>query len=567
MLRCVSFPKLLFVSLVLLLGLSGSAALPWMAAASSIPVASVINADGTLNLASGMSGSLNLTGWNVNLDPQRGPVLAPAVLGSWERMNYGVNNAVFAIAVSGNDVYVGGAFDRVCETETCGSGTFVVNHIAKWDGSSWSPLGFGLDGAVNAITVDPNGTDFYLGGDFTQTCANAACNTFGLKVNEIVKFSTVTNLWSALGNGVGPGAAVNAILVQGSDVYVGGRFKSICGNPACDSGNVTVNRIARWSNSTNLWTALNNGLDVSVNALGTDGIDIYVGGDFTSVCGNAACNSGNTIANRIVRWSPLASAWATLGNGTDASVYAIAVSGDEVYVGGGFSQLCGEAHCNTNNTVVHYIARWSIPSSTWSALGNGVYSWVSAIIVNGNDVYVGGVIPFVCVNPTCDPNDPNRMVVNNIARWDGNAWSPVGYGVTDQVKALGMIGERVYAGGFFVDTCTSADCTSATTVNQIARFTPNCSLAAVPQLLTPNNKSIVKTLKPTLKWADPGCLESFTVTVKDAITGAQVFKKANLTALQVKTSTLVHGKKYKWFLNVCTLAGCAKSATWQFTVQ
>jgi len=64
---------------------------------------------------------------------------------------------VFALAVSGSDLYAGGVFDT--------AGGITANNIAKWDGSSWSALGSGADSQVSALAV--SGGDLYVGGWFT----------------------------------------------------------------------------------------------------------------------------------------------------------------------------------------------------------------------------------------------------------------------------------------------------------------------------------------------------------------------------------------------------------------
>src|SRR5947207_10481011 len=70
--------------------------------------------------------------------------------------------SVYALAVSGDDLYAGGYFTN--------AGGVAANNIAKWDGSSWSALGSGMDGAsprVYAIAVATSGTELYAGGYFT----------------------------------------------------------------------------------------------------------------------------------------------------------------------------------------------------------------------------------------------------------------------------------------------------------------------------------------------------------------------------------------------------------------
>src|ERR1039458_1494505 len=115
----------------------------------------------------------------------------------------GSSTSVGALAVSGTNLYVGGFFD------TAGGG--MAYNIAKWDGSAWSALGWGMinsGSAVSALAV--SGTDLYAGGGFARAG--------GVTANGIAKWDGST--WSALGSGMnGP---VSALAVGGTDLYAGG---------------------------------------------------------------------------------------------------------------------------------------------------------------------------------------------------------------------------------------------------------------------------------------------------------------------------------------------------------
>src|SRR5207249_8785497 len=116
---------------------------------------------------------------------------------------------VYALAVSGSDLYAGGVFTN--------AGGSAANYIAKWDGNRWSALGTGMNGPVLALAV--SGSDVYAGGVFTAAGGNAA--------NYIAKWDGST--WSALASGVsqtvlGMHAFVSALAVSGDDLYVGGVF-------------------------------------------------------------------------------------------------------------------------------------------------------------------------------------------------------------------------------------------------------------------------------------------------------------------------------------------------------
>jgi hypothetical protein len=52
---------------------------------------------------------------------------------NWTALGLGMNSNVYALAVSGSDVYAGGRFTTAGGNE--------ANRIAKWNGSSWMALG------------------------------------------------------------------------------------------------------------------------------------------------------------------------------------------------------------------------------------------------------------------------------------------------------------------------------------------------------------------------------------------------------------------------------------------
>jgi len=84
---------------------------------------------------------------------------------NWIRMNPsipGASGVVSAAVVDGSgNLHIGGHFTV--------AGDVVANHIAKWDGNSWSALGSGMDGWVEALAV--SGSDLYAGGRFTNVGA------------------------------------------------------------------------------------------------------------------------------------------------------------------------------------------------------------------------------------------------------------------------------------------------------------------------------------------------------------------------------------------------------------
>jgi len=275
---------------------------------------------------------------------------------NWSALGEGLNGTVYALAVSGSDLCVGGSFTYATNA---GPSPVRVNGIAKWNGSSWSALGSGLGGSypfVRALAV--SGSDLYVGGYFTTAGGSAA--------NCIAKWDGTT--WSALGTGLD--AQVYALAVSGSDLYVGGQF-----HYATNAGpsTVQVNGIAKWDGSN--WSPLGSGVSGNANALAMSGSDLYVGGDFTTAGGSAA--------KRIAKWN--GTSWSSLGSGLNTVVSALAASGSDLYVGGYFTYA---TNAGPSPVRVNRIAKWD--GNSWSALGSGLNSNVCALAVSGTNLYAGG---------------------------------------------------------------------------------------------------------------------------------------------------------------------------------
>ena len=162
---------------------------------------------------------------------------------------------MLALAASGTDVYAAGDFTT--------AGGISAKYIAKWDGSSWSALGSGLNGGVLALAV--SGNEVYAGGRFTKAG--------GSTDNGIAKWNG--NSWSALGSGIN--GTVWALATSGSDVFAGGDFRA---------GSSAGNYIAKWDGSS--WTALGSGMNSYVWALALSGSDLYAGGIFSTAGGNVS---------------------------------------------------------------------------------------------------------------------------------------------------------------------------------------------------------------------------------------------------------------------------------------
>lgn len=116
-------------------------------------------------------------------------------------------HGVSSLAVLGTNVYITGGFSTV--------GGVAANQVAKWDGSTWSALGGGLPPGgfgLGGSRVGTSGTDIIAVGDFTVATGGPA---------EHVARWNGSN-WAPLGNGLD--ATGSTVFAAGGNIYVGGAF-------------------------------------------------------------------------------------------------------------------------------------------------------------------------------------------------------------------------------------------------------------------------------------------------------------------------------------------------------
>lgn len=357
----------------------------------------LLEPDGTRGLNNGYLEAYDTLGWRMVRSLAEAAHFAPltSVDGHWDQVYGlpGMNSRVMSLTLDGSgSVYAGGDFLI--------AGNLIVNHVALWDGISWSALGSGANGRVNTLGIDST-DNLYIGGDFTDAG--------GVTANRVAMWDGST--WSPLGTGMNN--SVTVIVLDGNGgLYAGGAFTM--------AGGVTANRVARWDGSA--WYPLGSGMNGIVNGLALDSSgNLYAGGEFTTAGGNSA--------NYIAKWD--GSVWSPLGGGMSGFVDTLEVDeGNNLYAGGNFISADG--------VTVNRVAMWD--GSAWFALDGGMNSRVFNLEYAGNGhLYAAGHFT------TAGGNEANY-----VAKWDGNVWSPLGSGLNAMADSLiSGSGSTVYVGGVF----------------------------------------------------------------------------------------------------------------------
>jgi hypothetical protein len=247
--------------------------------AGGVPASCIAQWDGNAwsSLGTGVGGWVYaLTVWNGALVAggefgSAGGVLADHIAlwdgTSWSAVGGGTNHYVRALASYGGDLYAAGSF-----SVAGGTPAYI---IARWDGTAWSALGSGLSTTIHYAYVRSLATHdgaLFAGGAFTLAG--------GAPAGNIARWDGTS--WSALGTGVeapgvsgSPYAEVWAMTSYNGQLVVTGDFMS--------AGTVAASGIARWNGSG--WSSLGSGLDWGALALVSSGTQLSAGGYFENAGG------------------------------------------------------------------------------------------------------------------------------------------------------------------------------------------------------------------------------------------------------------------------------------------
>jgi hypothetical protein len=339
--------------------------------------------------------------------PRNNLALLDTSTGNATSWNPNSNGAVYAVSVSGNVVYAGGVFTTL--------GGQARDFIAAIDGSTGDVTGWNPRANDLVTSVATYRSEILAGGYFSSV---NVLSRSGLAAVDAATGSATS--WNPV-IGVSDYSGVNALVLSGSNLYVGGSFSI--------AGGMARNSLAAIDAETGDVKAWNPNPDGSVRGLATAAGKILVAGYFSNIGGQARKGFAalDPVTGNATGWNPSCNGYGT----------CIANAESLIAVGGEFTSIGGQARsCFA-----------LLDTSAGNALGskpdpNGD---VNAVLVEGKTVYIAGAYRSI-----------GNAQGSGLAAVDllGGTVQPfisdsVGWGWRNSVFAMALGKGRIYIGGHF----------------------------------------------------------------------------------------------------------------------
>lgn len=400
----------------------------------------------------------SVSDWNPSVTDPRGPYAPPVI---------------FAIAVDGNRVYVGGAFCSIGGQPRMGLGCVDAQTGAVLDwvadasedghvdalalhgdtlfvGGGFSSLGGAPRSslaAVNALTgevlpwrMDVFGGAYallacadtlYVGGDFIAIAGRSQPILVAVDIPSATLLP-IDFRASGISRDYVPDPRVDALAKVSDTLYVVGNFSQIGGQirSGIAALDATSGHALTWSPDTTGprdegWPPL---LHKSVAVSG--GV-VYIGGYFWSVAGthHPYVAAWDRQTGHVLDWTPT----------PDDAVMALAASGDTIHLGGDFRMMGAWRH-RAGLAAIDLVTGRLKPA--WNPNPNG--GICTAVVAAGDRVFVSGDFSII----GGEPQPRSCFAALDTTNGEVTDWNP---GANDLASVFMLAGDTLYAGGMFTE--------------------------------------------------------------------------------------------------------------------
>jgi len=334
--------------------------------------------------------------------------------------NPDADHIVLSIALSENSIYAGGYFSYI--------GGLTRNKLAAINSitgepTDWNPNVDGAWSSVCALTVSQDSV--YIGGSFDSIGGQARKN-----IAVLDKTSGQPIPWDPIAN-----QRVLALAINNNTLYVGGEFTSI--------GGQNRKGVAALDKTTGLATDWNpnfGDLNPIIFTLSILEDIIYVGGYFSFIDDQPKFRLASLYLD-----TGLSTDWNPNVNhnyiGNPDSVYyvsSLATSNDVIYVGGHFSTVGGEIRNN-----IAAINKLSGEPTLWNPDAGGEWNPVYSLNITGNTMFVGGGFTNI------GSKNRNKLAALDVDTGETTDWDPNISNGNSYILSLATTGDTLYVGGRF----------------------------------------------------------------------------------------------------------------------
>jgi IPT/TIG domain len=332
---------------------------------------------------------------------------------------------VYALVASNKTVYAGGAFTVI--------GGLIRHNIAAIDTDPASPT-YGqptdwdpdADAAVSALAL--SGTTLYVGGGFTAIGGQARTGIAALGTTKMTDMATD---WDPDADG-----GVNVLALSGTTLFVGGDFTAIGGQERAGIAALDTTKMTDMATD---WDPGDSG--ISLRSMAVSGTTVFVGGwgDYETLCAGPwaidADPASPTYGYSLATWHP----GPIQSNPEDRPfpIYALAVSGSTIYVGGEFSMMGLEDRNNIAAVDIDPASPTYGQSTGWDPDADDA---VLALALSGTTLYAGGEFTSI------GGGGGGRLAALDTSTGLSTSWYTF---ADDTVSAIAVSGGTVYAGGAF----------------------------------------------------------------------------------------------------------------------
>ena len=244
-----------------------------------------------------------------------------------------------------------------------------ASRITEVDASTGAVLsGWSLHvsgGVVNALLVE--GTELFVGGDFTQLTSSTSGS---MARNSAASVNLTNGAITTTLTGTNSTGEVHAFASDGTNLYVGGQFIQVNGS--------FRNHLAAVALSTGAVLSWNPNVDDRVNVLETDGTTLYAGGLFLNI--------GTSPRSRIASWDTATLTLSAFNPGpaNTGEIHALRLDAGLLYIGGLFDSVGGISR----DCLARVDASSGLIIDTWHPMRNAQRVWT--ISATGTSIFVGG---------------------------------------------------------------------------------------------------------------------------------------------------------------------------------